>query len=271
VARIVPGTERGNARRVSRLALLGVAVAGWCVAVAGAAASPHELYNYGDAHGSIGQSPPHPGRQGDHPHMQKRVAYGASTFPLPITLRAPDNYWGGIQQQSQRFRFVQLFHNHRAGDPPLAGVGEVTFESATGATPPVALTVEHLRATPHTTAGPITSAPVAGFVAKQFDLTIVGSDHPLGCAKDCPRGVSLAPFTTNHHCGFCTRTMHGETLDAKYADEGQLYRIIVLGVHGKTLVIYLESTYADQPRLPPTKTFPTFLPYARQLLAKTSL
>jgi hypothetical protein len=249
------------------------AVAGCCVAGGLASASGGvELYDYGDAHASIGQSPPHPGSQGDHPHMQKGTRYGASTFPLPIAIRAPDDYWGGIQEQSKQFRFVQLYHNHRDGDPPLAGVGEITFESATAATPSVAVTVQHLRATPHTTAGPIMSTRVAGAHAKQFDLTIVGSDNPPACARiHCAKGVSMAPFTTNRHCGFCTHTMHGETLDAKYADQGQIYRIIVLGVHGKTVVIYLESTYADQPRFPPSKTFPTFLPYARQLLTAVRL
>jgi hypothetical protein len=33
------------------------------------------------------------------------------------------------------------------------------------------------------------------------------------------------------------------------------------------VVIYLESGFADQPRFPPAKLFPTFLPYARQMLA----
>jgi hypothetical protein len=80
-------------------------------------------------------------------------------------------------------------------------------------------------------------------------------------------GISLAPFTTNHHCGFCEETMHGETLDVKYAGDGSLFRIIALGVRGKTVVIYIESDYANQPRFPPTKTFPTFLRYAQKMLA----
>jgi hypothetical protein len=35
--------------------------------------------------------------------------------------------------------------------------------------------------------------------------------------------------------------MHHETQGVKYAGKDQLYRIIVLGVHGKTVVTYLES------------------------------
>jgi hypothetical protein len=72
---------------------------------------------------------------------------------------------------------------------------------------------------------------------------------------------------TNRHCGFCTKTMHGETQDAKFAGKGQLFRIMALDVRGKTVVIYLESIFADQPKFPPATLFPTFLPYAQQMLA----
>lgn len=236
-------------------------------AVAGASGSA-DVFDYGDTHASIGQAPPHPGPQGDHTHLRQGVTYGASAFPLPIGLRAPDARWGSAQFESRRFRFAQLFHGHRTGDAPLKGVGLITFESATGATPSVGATVQHLRTTPHMNAGPITSARVAGFAGKQFEATIVGYDLPPYCRNHpCGKGASLVPFTTNHHCGFCTHTMHGETLDAKFAGKGQLFRIIVIGVRGKTVVIYLESLFANQPRFPPTKTFPTFLPYAQQMLA----
>jgi hypothetical protein len=61
--------------------------------------------------------------------------------------------------------------------------------------------------------------------------------------------------------------MKGETQDVKFAGKGQLLRITVLDVRGKTVVIYVESVFADQPRFPPSKLFPTFLPYARQMLS----
>jgi hypothetical protein len=41
----------------------------------------------------------------------------------------------------------------------------------------------------------------------------------------------------------------------------------VLDVRGKTVVVYIESGFADQPRFPPAKTFATFLRYAREMLA----
>ena len=247
-----------------RRAILAVALAlAFGASTLATASDLGDIYNYGDNHGSVGQSPNHPGAQGDHPHLVQGVTYQASAFPLPIRLRSPDAYWGGAQFESRRFRFVQLFHNHRTGDPPLKGVGLITFESATGATPSVAATVQHLHGTPQIDAGPITPARVAGFAGKQFDATIVGTDRRPPDAA----GISLFPFTKNLHCGFCTRTMHGETLDAKFAGKGTLFRIIVLGVRGKTVVIYLESLFAVQPKYPPVKLFPTFLPYAQKMLA----
>jgi hypothetical protein len=61
--------------------------------------------------------------------------------------------------------------------------------------------------------------------------------------------------------------MHGQTQDAKFAGTGQLFRIIVIDVRGKAVVIYIESIFAIQRKFPPTKIFPTFLPHAQQMLA----
>ena len=53
----------------------------------------------------------------------------------------------------------------------------------------------------------------------------------------------------------------------KFAGTGQLFHIVVIRVRGETVVIYVESIYADQRRHPPAKIFPTFLPYADKMLA----
>ena len=112
---------------------------------------------------------------------------------------------------------------------------------------------------------------VAGFAGKSFDAEITGFDVPKYCKTHvCGKGVSLEPFMTNHHCGFCTNTMHRETQDVKYGALGQIFRIIVLNARGKVVVIYLESIYADQKKFPPAKLFPTFLPYAQKLLGGIS-
>lgn len=231
-----------------------LAVAGCgLVAAAASAAGPIDLYNGGDKHESVGQGDP-------KTPLRRGITYTASAFPLALRFGAPDDRWGGVQYESGRFRFVQLHHS-RTGNVPLHGVGYITIEAANGPTTSPARTVQRLHATPKIDAGPVTAASLAGFAGKAFDATIVGRDGPT------VPGISLAPFTTNHHCRFCEETMHGETLDVKYAGDGLLFRIIVLGVRGKTVVIYIKSDYANQPRFPPTKTFPTFLPYAQKMLA----
>jgi hypothetical protein len=69
----------------------------------------------------------------------------------------------------------------------------------------------------------------SGLCCCNVDATIVGTDR---APPDLP-GISLAPCTPNRHCGFCTRTMQGETLDHKFAGRGQLFRILAFNVRGE--------------------------------------
>jgi hypothetical protein len=222
--------------------------------LAGAATRPVDLPNGGTLHESLAWGPP--GEQ----DLRRGVVYQASSFPLAIRLRPPDDRWGGVQIQSGRFGFVQL-HHLRTGNVPLHGWGFMTIETGTGPTASVETIVRRLHATQQIEAGPITPARVAGFPGKRFDATIVGTDRPK------PRGISLAPFTPNRRCGFCTKTMKGETQDHKYVGTDELLRVIVVDVRGKTVVIYLESASGSQAGFPAAKTFPTFLPYAREMLS----
>lgn len=238
-----------------KVAAVGLAIL-WTVGVASAAA-PVDLQKFGDLGEALGA--------GDARDLKPGVLYGASRFPLQLRLRPPDAFWGGGQFESGRFRFVQFGHHHRPGGAVLAGVGVLTIETAVGTTPSVAATVSNLHATPLLKAGPSRPAHVAGYTGSQFDATVVGTNGQP------PRGISVNPFTPNRQCGYCTRTMHGKTLDTKFAGKGQAYRIIVIGVGGKTVVIYLESIYADQKKYPPATMFPTFLPYAQKLLAGLKL
>ena len=234
----------------ARLTLVAAALAFAGVATG---AGPVNLFDGGNLHESVGQA----GGQ----ELKRGVTYTARTFPLALTVRPSDDLWGGVQLQSKQFRFVQ-FHHKRAGPTPLHGWGFVTIEASTGRTPTPAATIARLHATPLLKAGPLKPVRVAGFRGKAFDATVVGVDPGN-------TGISLTPFTTPRHCGFCEDTLNGETLDNKFAGKGQLFRIIVLGVRGKTVVIYLESSFGDSTtrKHPPTKTFPTFLPFAQRLLS----
>jgi hypothetical protein len=222
--------------------------------VGGAVADPVDLSDGGNIHESLGTGPP-----GER-DLERGVAYQASTFPLGIRLRPPDDRWAGVQIQSRRYGFVQL-HHLRTGNVPLHGWGYMTIEAAAVPTPAVATVVRRLHATPRLDAGPVTAAHVAGFSGQRFDATVVGTDRPK------PLGISVAPYTINRHCGFCTRTMNGKTQDHKYAWKGEVLRVIIIDVRGTTVVIYLESAVANQPDYPDAEVFPTFLPYARQMLS----
>lgn len=226
------------------LTIVGVAVAG----------SPKVLGNGGDLHEGVGQAD-------FKTHLAQGSVYTANRFPVPLEIRAPTAQWGGVQLESGKYRFIQLSHLRPPGAPPLTDVGYITLESATTATPSVAKTLANLRATPMLKKGPTKRTRVAGHRASMFNATVTGDDGP-GAG-----GLSIVPFTVNRHCGFCTATYHGETKDVKVAGRGQLFRIIVLRAHGRTVVIYIESIYAVQKKHPPATQFPTFLPYAKKMLA----
>jgi hypothetical protein len=249
----------GHVRRRDISTVLAVAACGLAILGVASAFGSVNLHDGGDLHEGIGQ--------GDTKPLQHGVIYQASAFPVSLRLRPPDGNWEGVQFESGRFGFVQL-HHLRTGNVPLHAFGYITVEAARGSTPSAEVTIRRLHATPHIDASSIKAARVGTFAGQTFDATIVGSDRPPICKTvRCARGVSFAPFTTNHHCGFCNNTMKGETKDVKFAGTGQLFRIIVADVRGKTIVIYLESNFADQPKFPPARIFPTFLPYARQMLS----
>jgi hypothetical protein len=257
-----------RAGRRSRLAVVAVAV----LAAAGIAAADGsiDIGDGGDLHEGVGQTD-------TKTHLQPGSTYGASTFPVAVKIRPPDALWEGVQHESGSYRFVQLNHHHVDGTAPLTGVGLITLESAKVATPSVAKTLRNLRATPNVTSGPIKATRVGSLPASMFDATITGSDLDPSATcpggHKCPAAVSLAPFLTNRHCGYCgdAQFQPRETMDVKTAVQGQRFRIIVLAARGKTVVVYLESNFPDQKKFPPAKTFPTFLPYARKLLAGISL
>jgi hypothetical protein len=242
--------------QITRLALTTLATVG-CALVALAVASasgPVDIYDGGDDHESVGQ-------EDEKTPLSPGVTYEASAFPIDIRVKPTAPLWGALQLRSGRFRFVQ-FHHLRSGKLPLHGWGYVTLSAAVGRTSSVAATALKLHGTPGLDAGPLRPVRVAGFPGKSFDAEVVGTESG-------DNGVALTPFTRPLRCGWCTHTMHGETLDNKFAGKGQLFRIMVIGARGKTVVIYIESSLdlSSNGSHTPTETFPTFLPYAKKLLS----
>jgi hypothetical protein len=235
----------------------GVAVVALASAALATASGAIVLGNGGDLHEGVGQAD-------FKTKLDRGSVYTADKFPVALRIHPPTPSWAGVQLESGKYRFIQLGHLHVPGTPVLAGVGYITLESATTATPSVSKTLANLRATPKLKASPTKATRIFGLPAKMFDATVTAIDRP-GAG-----GLSINPFTVNHHCGFCTRTDHGETKDVKVGEPSQLFRIIVVRTHGRTVVIYVESTYAAQKKYPPAKIFPTFLPYAQKMLAHIS-
>ena len=232
------------------LAAAGMATAGGAI-VLGDRGNPHEGIGQGDFKTFL---------------VRGRV-YTANKFPVALKIHTPGPQWAGGQLESGKYRFVQLMHLHVPGSAPLTGFGYITLESGTTATPSVAKTLAKLKATPHLKTGPTKTTTVAGLHASMFTATVTADDGPDA------GGTSIVPWTVNHHCGFCTGWNHGVTKDLKVGGHGQLFRIFVLRVHGRTVVIYIESTYfpgRGSRKYPPAKTFPTFLPYAQKMLAHIS-
>jgi len=214
------------------------------------ATGPADLLNAGDPRESLGQR--------DTKALTRGVTYTPSTFAIPVRLQPPDGNWEGVQLQSGPYRFIQLMHR-RTGNVPVHGRGVITIEASTGPTPSVAKTVQRLHATPKMRVSAVTPVRVAGFRGSAFDASITGTDP-------ASTGISLTPFTTPKHCGYCEVTLNHKGLDNRFEGKGQLLRIMAIDVRGKTVLVFLESDF-PQPGYPAEKTFPTFVPYAQKLLA----
>jgi len=225
-------------------AFLGGVIATVCLATAAAASAPRDLPQ------SYLFTP-----SGALTPLRAGVTYQASQFPLAVRLTPADASWLGTQWKSGRDYF-------RGGPPPNFGwvhfgrgsatgipVGLISIMTAYANTPSVTATVRVLRTRGHGAAyGETTPVEVAGFRGVQFDGTIVGPknyDHV---------GHFFIPFSPRSHAA------------KYYADEygvyGDVFRVIVLNVRGKTVVVIIENVAL------PTERFSAFLAKASQLLGR---
>ena len=182
------------------------------------------------------------------------VTYQASAFPLALRLTAPDRGWSGTQWKSGRDYFrggpppnYGWVHVGKVATPTSVPRGLITIMAAYARTPSVATTVNVLRTRGHgatyTDSIPVT---VAGFQGIQFDGQIVGAknfDHI---------GHFFIPFSP--------RSQAAKYYPDEYGVYGDVFRVIVLDVHGKTVVVYIENVAL------PAEQFPTFLTKANRIL-----
>ena len=183
---------------------------------------------------------------GEMTALKATTAYQASSFPLGLRLTAPDGTWAGSQWTTSAFgkkTFAWVAVGHGGTTPTSPPQGVVTIMTAFGPTPSVSATVARLRRGGSGITFQKTSpARVAGYRGTQFDGDVWGIF-----------GHSFVPFTP---------TTHGASpSDSWHTDKGEAFRFIVLGVKGRTVVLFEESFGLAPDR------FPAFLTDANRVLA----
>lgn len=188
-------------------------------------------------------------RWADEPKpLSPGVAYTAHQLPVSIRLTPQGGGWTGAQWKSARlvhgtggapyFGWAAIARGGNSVGVPVPR-GMLVIMTAYGPTRSVAHTVAQLRANVvHVAYRPTTSVRVGGFAGKQFDGEV-----------DQGRLHVFMPFGDINHFA-----------DAFFAGPSEQFRVIVLNVRGKTVVIYIDSV-----ALPPDQ-FPGFLSKADQLL-----
>jgi len=233
---------------------MAIAAAGLAVSAAASGSGPKDIANAGEP-AAVAARQDNIGWL-DATAVTTGVTYQASTFPVRITFRPPDALWAAVQARGGGYRFVQLYHRfaHDAnGKVTNWGRGLITFEAGAGKTGSVAAVVKTLHATALMTPGKITRAQLAGFHGETFDTTIVGT-RPGDAG-----GIPLIPFSGDPRPGG----------DHFWVTRGQLLRVIVLDVRGKTVVVYIESTDDSGSTIAaaqPAQSFPVFLGFVRRIL-----
>jgi hypothetical protein len=188
--------------------------------------------------------------------LRAGVTYEASRSQ-PLLRVTPDAGWSGAQWKGgtdyfqgggpPNFGWVALARGSTKGIPQ----GSVTIMTAYARTPSVAATVNVLRTRGRgATYGPTSQAKLGGFSGIQFDGQIVGAknrDH---------NGHYFIPFSPPSHAA--------KYYPDEYPVYGDAFRVVVLDVRGKTVIVYIENVAL------PVEQFPAFLGKAEQLLKSLS-
>lgn len=235
-----------------RLMLLLTVCVGYAVSMAAAASGPVQLA-VSDLQTSAGKLT----------KLHGGVTYGARLFPLALRFVPPDGSWTGSQWRSGRLPSEQaerLGIKDEGGPPHFGWVGIarggtskivdprgiIVIMTAYARTPSLAATVKGLLTRGHGAIyEPTTSVRIAGFAGAQFDGKRI---------LTAPNHV-FVPFSPISHGGGAFPSK----LDA-LSIVGSVFRVIVLNVRGKTVVMFIDSVAlsADE--------FPAFLTRADRIL-----
>lgn len=187
-------------------------------------------------------------------HLRAGVTYGASQFPVALRVKPRDSSWWGVQWKSgdhyfqgggpPHYGWVHIGHASSATAVPS---GMVTIMTAYARTPSVAATVNILRTRGRgATYGATSPVELAGFSGLVFDGRIIGArnvDHI---------GHFFIPFSPPSHSA--------KYYPDEYPVYGDVFRVIVLDVRGKTVVVFVENVGL------PADRFPAFLAKASRIL-----
>jgi hypothetical protein len=192
------------------------------------------------------------------PISLQAVTYQASKFPIPLRVTIPDRSWSGGQWKTGSntcgpsegkfigyapfYGWVELNQGPATQFPR----GSIVIMSSYSWTPSVQSAVQLLRADgTEVTYEATTAVKVAGFSGSQVDGTVVGKAH------------QFFPFTSPHRA-------KGDHPDGIEMEHGWVFRIIVLKVRGKTVVVYIANVGL------PASQFLAFLTRANRVLRTLS-
>jgi hypothetical protein len=180
--------------------------------------------------------------------LRAGVTYRASLFPIGIRVTSPAPGWSGVQWKSGKVYFhgggppndgwIHLFRGSDSSGLTLRGM--VTITTAYAETPSVAATVKALRLRGR---GAVYGAPspvtLAGFSGIRFDGRVTGPKNADQI------GHVFVPFSPSSDAA-------GYSPD-EYPVYGDVFRVLVVDVRGKTVVVIIENVGL------PARQFPAFL------------
>ena len=176
-----------------------------------------------------------------------------SQFPIALRVTPPDGSWSGAQWKTARLtgdRGGPPFFGWAAfqqGSPKLAPKGIVVIMTAYAGTPSVAATVSGLRTRGHGATYQATSTvKVGGFSGIQFDGQVV-TKHIFVPFSPPSSGGGAYPGKLDAY-------------EVAHNQAGGTFRVIVVNVRGKTVVVYLDSAALSSDQ------FPAFLTKATDIL-----
>jgi hypothetical protein len=236
-------------RKPARIGILTVLVATLSSLVATTAATSGKLPELPKVPSAPSQ--PVAPNQVDAPKLRAGGTYQASLFPLALHISMPGGTWLGAQGRTLAkgisptelgpFGWVEFYKPA----PPNSAFGYIAMITAYGHTPSVAATVSGLRTRGHGATYQATSpAKLAGFSGIQFDGQINAENH------------HFIPFTPQSHAARFYP-------DIYTFEHGEVFRIIVLNVRGKTVVVLIDSAAL------PADQFPNYLTTEANQLLKT--